>query len=281
MSSRPSGSVVRQGPGGRLGSLLVVGSLVGGRGVPDPASLRRYPHFALVAVTRGEGRYRDRHLDIPLTAGSMIIVTPGHPHWYGVTGPGSWDECYLVFAGEIFETALRRGLISPQAPVRAAPGVAWRERVQSFRWRPAPVTSAQRDAEACEVLTLLVDVANAPIDAAEARARRESWFTASTSLLGDNLEQRLDLPAVAASVGLPYNTWRRRFAERAGDSPAHFRAARRLDGARELLTLTTLPIREIAASLGYADERHLNRAFRARYSMSPAVYRRDARRLGG
>jgi len=48
---------------------------------------------------------------------------------------------------------------------------------------------------------------------------------------------------------------------------------RRLEKACELITMTDLPIGEVAGSMGYNSHTHFGRAFRAAYGVTPAAYR--------
>ncbi len=265
----------RRGPAGRLGDVRLAGRIDGGRGVP-PGPPRRYPSFALTYVTAGSGRYREAGRDLPLSAGSLVHVFPGRPHWYGVSGPGGWDEVYLVFEGPIFELAARTGVLDPRQPVRTLlPVPYWLHRLDDFRTRRPPRTAAARDAEACDLLRLLTEIhgTSQPGHGALDGGRGEDWFLRSQDLLEAELDQPLRPERVAEAVGMPYETWRRRFRERAGCAPARHRLLRRVDAATELLTHTSLSTREIAATLGFSDERHLIRPFRAVTGATPRAVR--------
>ncbi|MBO0885175.1 MAG: helix-turn-helix transcriptional regulator, partial [Mycobacterium sp.] len=83
----------------------------------------------------------------------------------------------------------------------------------------------------------------------------------------------LDMREVATRVGQPYDTFRHRFAAEVGQSPLAFRNTRRLQAAATMLRMTDLTVRAIARTLGYTDEFHLSRRFRARFGCSPSTYR--------
>lgn len=94
-------------------------------------------------------------------------------------------------------------------------------------------------------------------------------------LLADDLTAALDMRRVAADVGLPYDTFRHRFAAEVGQPPLMYRNTRRLQAAAILLRMTDLTLRTIAHTLGYTDEFHLSRRFRAHFGMPPRDYRRS------
>ena len=138
-----------------------------------------------------------------------------------------------------------------------------------------PSTLDARDAEALDLLTALLQARE--VVARHPRRRgtdaEAGWLARSVELLEGDLTETLDLPAVAAEVGLPYETWRRRFRAETGTSPYAHRAARRLSAATELLVHTGLGVRDIAAATGFTDERHLIRRFREATGLTPRAFR--------
>jgi len=260
-------------PSGRLGEVLVAGRISGGSGLPV-ATTRRHPTWGLTFVTAGTGHYRDARHDEPLGAGSLVVVHPGHPHWYGADRDG-WDEVFVVFDGVAFELARRRGALSPDRPlVHGLPVARWRHRFAAFGERTRPTTVAGRDAEALDLLTALLETdPAATVGGAHSAPERPDWLERSVELLGRDLTESLDLRSVAAEVGMAYETWRRRFRSEAGTSPYAHRAGRRLDAATDLLVHTGLGVRDIAAATGFSDERHLIRRFREHTGMTPRAFR--------
>jgi transcriptional regulator GlxA family with amidase domain len=79
---------------------------------------------------------------------------------------------------------------------------------------------------------------------------------------------------VAAAAGLGYESWRKRFAAETGQPPGRYRARRRVDAAAELLRRSSLTNREIAEAVGFSDEHHFARQFRAVTGLSTTAYRR-------
>jgi AraC-like DNA-binding protein len=263
----------RTGPAGRLGRVRNVGRVEGGRGVLS-RGLRRFDGYALTLVFGGRGHYRDDEHESPLEAGSLIEVLPGRPHWYGLTGPGRWDEVHLVFEGPVFDLCARQGLLGAGSPVhRVTPVSWWLARLDGFRTRRPPVTAAAADDEVCDVLRLLADLSShADVGPSESPG---GWLARSQALLAGDLAEPLDLPEVAAAVGLGYESWRKRFQAETGLAPARYRAQRRIEAAADLLRRTSLSNREIAASLGFSDEHHFAKRFRAATGRTTSGYRGD------
>jgi transcriptional regulator GlxA family with amidase domain len=70
-----------------------------------------------------------------------------------------------------------------------------------------------------------------------------------------------------------------RFADAVGQSPIELLKAVRLTRAVELLTRTNLPVKGIAAQVGYASRSSFTRAFCARHGRPPADFRTPGRRF--
>lgn len=269
-------AATRRVPAGRLGEVLVAGRIPRGSGLP-PGTTRRHPTWGLTFVTAGTGRYRDSAHDERIRPGTLVVVHPGHPHWYGAD-PDGWDELFVVFDGAVFELARRRGALSPGRPlVHGLPVARWRHRFAAFGERARPTDVEGRDAEAVDLLSALLEAEAAGRAAATTRAHRgddhRRWLEHSVERLGSDLGETLDLRAVAAETGMPYETWRRRFRAETGSSPYAHRAARRLEAATDLLVHTGLGVRDIAAATGFSDERHLIRRFRERTGVTPRAFR--------
>jgi len=79
---------------------------------------------------------------------------------------------------------------------------------------------------------------------------------------------------LARQVYLSETHFRRLFHEVFGTSPVQFVRKRRIERACSLLRRTTLPIKQIAADCGFAEEAFFSRVFHKATGKPPAVYRR-------
>jgi AraC-like DNA-binding protein len=257
--------------GTRLGRARTMGFVNHGAALL-PWPRRTLDAYALVLVHDGVGSYVDDAVPhLPITAGDTIITVPGHSHWYGPRPGGTWSETFLVFDGPIFDALAACGVLDAGDPVRPVePLEAWRARLQEFADRTRPNTTVARELEVLELAALLVELRGGAGDAGPmARPIRRA-----RELPVADLSSELELQDVAAAVGLPYETFRKQFRAATGRSPAAFRLDRRIQAAQALLRMTTMTHAAIAASLGFADENHFAKRFRARVGTSPKQYRR-------
>ncbi|GGA38810.1 AraC family transcriptional regulator [Sphingomonas psychrolutea] len=98
--------------------------------------------------------------------------------------------------------------------------------------------------------------------------------------LGKAITAVLDKPAALHSVaslasiaGMSRSAFAREFSNTLSMSPMAFVAKTRLHHAAELLRSTKLPVKVIAASIGFASRSHFSRAFASAYGADPSRFR--------
>ena len=98
--------------------------------------------------------------------------------------------------------------------------------------------------------------------------------------LSKALEQILETPqaphsleGLATTAAMSRTVFSERFRDAFGTSPMAFVRQARLQEAAKLLRSTDLPVKAIAARVGFASRSHFSRAFRQRFKRDPADYR--------
>jgi AraC family transcriptional regulator, activator of mtrCDE len=82
--------------------------------------------------------------------------------------------------------------------------------------------------------------------------------------------------ALAEAAGLSRSTFARQFSRALGLSPMEFVAKTRLHYAAGMLRSSRMPIKTIAASIGFSSRSHFSRTFRELYGRDPRAYRAEA-----
>lgn len=250
-----------------LGTLLLAGSVVDAEPVV-PGPFRSLDAWVLVALDAGVGSYRDvEHRRHDLGTGSVLLIRPGLGHWYG-TRPGEvWTETWAIFRGPVFD--LLAGRLDERTPLRQASPAQRRALLGLL----SVTTRSGRDHERqlLDLLGWLLEVVD------PASAGRDPVIQQAADLLDSDLRAEWTMPELARQVGVDYDAFRHRFAAALGAPPAAYRNRRRLAAAAQLLRATNLTLRAIARELGFTDEFHLSRSFRATYGVPPSAYRRAGR----
>ena len=82
---------------------------------------------------------------------------------------------------------------------------------------------------------------------------------------------------LARAVGMSRSVFAQKFAETAGTSPMKYVHASRLTVASRLLKDSTIPIKSIADSVGFASRSHFSRAFVTMFGVDPTTFRQRAK----
>jgi AraC-like DNA-binding protein len=89
-----------------------------------------------------------------------------------------------------------------------------------------------------------------------------------------HLGSALDIGKLAGHVGLSPSHLHARFREFVGTTPHQYVIRRRMQSARHLLATSNIPIKAIAADIGYANTESFCRAFKQHFKTTAAAYRR-------
>lgn len=276
-----------------LGHLRLAGALRNGRGITPVRPLRVYGSYAVMCLLRGTGHYRDTNGHrIDLSAGDAVLVFPELAHWYG-PGRGraqpTWDEFYVTFDGPLFDQWREAGLLETKNPVLRAglPAIEeWAEQVQELLRRQTG-TIKERARQTADFATLLGSLLRVSENASSDRGAIVSapsvpWLVQAEQLLQTDLGRDLPLAEAAAAVNLSYETFRKSFREATGTTPAHYRALRRIEAAKALLRYRSgITNREIAETLGFADEFHFSRRFTQITGVTPRAFRQQRDKSDG
>ncbi len=90
----------------------------------------------------------------------------------------------------------------------------------------------------------------------------------------ENLTAPLDVPTLAARMGMSERTFRRRYREATGRSPGQAVETFRLEAASQALSSGGLSIKQIARMVGCETEGNLLRLFRRHYGITPSEFRK-------
>lgn len=94
----------------------------------------------------------------------------------------------------------------------------------------------------------------------------------------EHLSEQLSLEALARQVGFSPYHFARVFRQALGASPHQFVLRQRLEHAQQLLEQTDLPLAQVAAVCGFADQSHLTQVFTQQLGCTPRAYRRGGAR---
>lgn len=206
--------------------------------------------------------------------GTIMILFPGIWHRYQPAPKTGWVEHWIECHGPVFDAAARAGLIQPRHSLLSA-GMTSEvsdcfERCHSCARVEAMANQDLLSTLGLHLLALLGHLRRGergftkPIDEVVQRAHM---------LIALRCQEPLDLPALAAELGVGYSHLRHSFMARVGLSMTQHHLHTRIQKAGGLLANTTKSVKEIAEILGFASAPHLSRQFKQRMGLSPNNWR--------
>ena len=103
------------------------------------------------------------------------------------------------------------------------------------------------------------------------------WLESVRELLDERFREPPSATEIATEVGVHPSHLARAFRAHYGDSLGGYARRLRLDWAAERLARTDEPLASLALEAGFVDQSHLTRAFKRRFGLTPARYRRAHR----
>ena len=109
----------------------------------------------------------------------------------------------------------------------------------------------------------------------EEKKQQDFYINEAVVYIQQNCGRDLTVDEVAGFCKLNRNYFSRKFKKVMGCSPQEFIIRQRLTNAAELMRLTDLPIKTIAAQCGYSNQFHFSQAFKKSYGMPPPEWRKQ------
>ncbi len=241
------------------------------------AAFPRHTHdeFVISANLAGAERIWLDGRILEAARGDVTAYNPGAMQAsHGLVGAGSPWRFVSLYAEPGF---VARALGLPAPPLLAVPVLRDPVLVRHFADLArfvAPPGGAEDGRAEETVVAILAATAGTAAASRPARPGDAVVRRAATMLL-DRLGDPPSLAEVAAGVGVSREHLVRRFAAVQGMPPMAWALQRRVARARTLLR-GGMPPAEVAAALGFADQAHLTRAFRAAMGTTPGRYRARA-----
>jgi AraC-like DNA-binding protein len=246
------------------------------RDSPGPHAGRKLANFCFVYTLAGSTWYEDLHVGRqPLKPGDLLLVYPGVAHRYGNGPARGWDEYYVVFDGPVFDL-WKNGLLDPDRPViNLQPVSYWHRRLASCVEGPEEAGLVRPVRQVVRLLDFMTEVFETRVTREPAGAG--SWLNRACELLAAEPGKDMEWKAVARSLGMSSERFRKLFTRVMGVPPARYRAGRVIDRACEMVARGDKLGKEIAAELGFANEQHFSRRFRQATGMTLTRFRAQSK----
>ncbi len=124
-------------------------------------------------------------------------------------------------------------------------------------------------------LALLIDVLKLEKTSPRRRSTLAGWqLRRATDFISENCTRNIRLQELAELTRMSQSHFSHSFKASTGLAPHEWQMRTRLEKAKELLSLDTQPLTEIAAETGFSDQAHFTKVFRKHLGTTPARWRK-------
>ncbi|MBM6775565.1 AraC family transcriptional regulator [Olsenella profusa] len=212
-----------------------------------------------------------------LSGGEGFLIFPGQVNTYVADLADPWEYIWVEFDGIRVKEDLELAGLSMSSPIYRAHSTELCVRmVDEMRY-----LVANRDASPLHLIGhtylfldyLLRSVEH--IQSSPSSKLQDFYIREALDFVTKNFDQDITVEDMARQVGLNRSYFGKVFKAAMGKSPQQYLIGYRMTKAAELLKLTTLPIGEVARTVGYPNQLHFSRAFKGAYGVSPRDWRRE------
>ncbi len=229
-------------------------------------------NYLIHYVVSGRGTYSVGGRDFELRRGMAFLIKPGQLTRYRADEEDPWFYQWIEFGGENCETFLARAGFTAEAPIlRDGQGKPLRGAMAALLALGGGASSEAVMAAAWNVAAAITAGRSQP----GRRAESDYHLRRAAAYIQSHIHRRILVSEVAEYVGVDRSYLGRLFLRSKGVSTQRYIINAKLEAAAQFLMQNpSLSVKEVARSAGYEDQLDFSKAFKARYGMSPTLWRK-------
>ena len=231
--------------------------------------------YQLILITRGQGEFESSSgKRWAIKPGSLMLLFKNEWHRYRPDSTTGWQEYWLGFDGQQADEIFQHSLFKISEPVLY---LGDNEIVTSLMLKVFALLEAHVPGNE-KIVASYVPVILATLETflrqkPANHERIETIVKKCQVHMLENFDQPLDMKAYANEMQVSYTYLRRIFKQITGTSPQQYILKLRLQKARDLLVMTSKPVKEIALDCGFNSPYYFSRYFKEDRGMAPREYR--------
>lgn len=234
--------------------------------------------YQLLYITRGKGSFSSDSLKDNkaqrINEGNMFLLFPGEWHTYMPEKQTGWDEYWIGFAGVNIDSRVNHGFFSKHKPIF---NVGLNNEIVELYREAIQIAIQQKSG----FQQMLAGIVNHLLGLAYS-LDKNYVFESSETINQINkakviiLENFKDIKPkeIADKLNMSYSNFRKMFKEYTGFAPSQYIQELKIQKSKELLTNTSIPVKEVAYMMGFENQEYFFTAFKKKNRTTPIEYRR-------
>jgi AraC-like DNA-binding protein len=203
----------------------------------------------------------------------MFLLFPGEWHSYRPDKESGWNEFWIGFSGPVVDSRIQNGFFTKDKPVFQ---VGIHNEIVDLYTNAIDTASNQESGFQPLLGSIVIHLLGLTYfyDRNEAfRSTEVSDMVNRAKILISEQYRTIRPEDIADALCMGYSNFRKIFREYTGFSPAKYIQEVRFSKAKELLTNSSMSVKEIAIELGFENYEYFFTAFKRLAGMTPADYR--------
>lgn len=237
------------------------------------------PNYIIHYILEGKGIYHVGEQKYELNAGEGFLIVPEKVTFYQADKEAPWSYLWIGFAGEGAAEYLSKIGMGCDIPVFRSDKSEEFKRIvdEMLECRPATISNQlRRESLLYEFFRVIAEDIELRTD--QERTDENHYVGEAVEFIQNNYFNPIKVSDIADYVNINRSYLYLLFRETLGMSPQEYLTNYRVSRARELLTMTELPIESVAFSCGYRDALVFSKAYKAKMGAAPLQYRKNYRR---
>lgn len=237
---------------------------------------RRLNEYQLLYLAEGEGVFQTEHIKpTTIKAGDLFLLFPGEWHTYHPCKHKGWKSYWIGFKGRNVDDRVKARFFMPEKPIYHVGFSAEIVRLYDEAYRTAQAEAPSTQQSLAGIVNYLVGLMYSLERDHEFNKNQKQveMINRARLMIRQSLENDLSIQQIARDLGVSYSNLRKLFKEFTGISPALYQQDLRLQRAKELLSTSTLSIKEIAYQLKFESPDYFSKKFKIKTGQKPSDFR--------
>jgi AraC-like DNA-binding protein len=241
----------------------------------NPVNGRVLQEFQIIYIINGEGSFESSSCKTTkIEAGNMIFLFPGEWHTYKPSKIRGWEEYWIGFKGNFINDLFLNNFLSKKNPVL---NIGFNEQIINLFKQAIEIAGLQKTGYqhllAGIICHLIASISYIEKNNAFRDKEAINLIEKARMLMRANADDDLTPQEIAKTLNISYSWFRRIFKQYTGFSPSQYQMEIKIQQSKDLLTISTMTIKQIAFALNFVSSSYFVTFFKSRTGMTPSDYR--------